>query len=215
MRWFAFGLVAAIVGCSAERPEDKPTEGATKPKPADVASISGIRWGERTADNTGPLYVQATDGKETLVAEDATDSTIGADRQTVYYTFFDGSTKGEGLKSYSLATGKGELVFAYDREIFSVLEVTSNSGKRAVIANAMDLESETPEVIVADPARGRVFWLKMAHFAALDQGIASFSVYNRAQIKGVPYGAWPKPDKTESLDLDVLLRREASREVPQ
>lgn len=213
MRWSVLCLLAAVAGCSSKAPEEEPSNDTREPTSA--VSISGIRWGERTADGTGPLYVQTTDGEESLVASDATESTISADRQSLYYTFFDGSTKGEGLKAYSLATGKEELVFNYDKEILTVIEASSNSGKRVLVVNAMDLESETPEAIVADPARGRVFWLDMAHFASLDQGVATFSVYSKSQIKGVPYGAWPKPEKTESYDLDVLLRGEASREAPQ
>lgn len=213
MRWFVPLFVVAVAGCSSKEPESAPKR-EEKEQPVAV-SISGIRWGERTADGTGQLYVQTTDGNESLVAEDATESTIGADRQTLYYTFFDGSTKGEGLKAHEVKSGKSELVFNYDKEILTVIEATSNSGKRVLIVNAMDLESETPEVIVADPDRGRVYWLDMAHFASLDQGVATFSVYTKDQIKGVPYGAWPKPVKTESHDLDVLLRNEASKEVPQ
>ncbi len=206
-----------LCGCAKDKEGPSATNGEPKPnKPA--ATITGIRWDERKDDGTGTLYVLLTDSSERLVESGAINSWFSNDRMTLYYSYRHGKSgyerEGEGIKRFTLSNGKSEVVFDHDLMVLSVLEAESAKGRIALIVDTIDGGRGAPEAVVADPDRGRVLDLSMAQFQKIENGVLTLGIYTDEQIDNSEFGQWPKPERTQTFDLDELLGREASRDTP-
>ena len=207
-------LLLLIGGC---RGKDESKEGPT-PAVESGATISGVRWEARKDDGSGTLYVQTSDGKELLVGEGAIDSWFSQDRRTLYHAYRHGKSgyerEGMGLKRFSPDTGASDLVFDHDLNIVSVREVTTKKGRTAIIVEMTDGGRGAPEFAVADPERGRVFTAEKSVVISAEDGVLVFGQLTDEQIDESESGNRPAPSKSEELDLDELLGREATRETP-
>jgi hypothetical protein len=212
-RTLAF-LLLALAGCG-EGPSAPASSKDPEPEPA-VTAV-GVRWEDRKPDGTGRLVVLRSDGSEATVATDAIDSWFSNDKRALYYSYRHLKSgyerEGMGLKRYLAATGESEVVFEHDKMVLLVREVASASGKPALIVDTIDGGRGAPEVVVADPERGRVHVIAHARSLA-SPDVVRIAHYTDAQIDEAEGYNFPEPDRTEDLDLDPLLNGAATRETP-
>jgi hypothetical protein len=221
-KWFALALCPLLFVCpGCKDSKDAPlSKGGsdTEPSVASGVTISGTRWDARKDDGTGTLYAQTTDGKEHLVEVGAIDSWFSQDRRTLYYTYRHEKSgyerEGMGVKRFQTESGKSSLIFDHDLIIVFVREATTKKGRTAIVVEMIDGGRGAPELVVADPERGRVYIAERARVMGTDQGQLKVGYLTDAQIDGSEFGQWPAPSKTEVMDLDALLDREASRLTP-
>jgi len=208
-----------MAGCKDSKATSGPNDSARpQPPAASAATISGVRWDARKDDGTGTLYVQTTDGKEHLVEAGAIDSWFSQDRRSLYYAYRHEKSgyerEGMGVKRFSSASGKSSLVFDHDLIVVFVREVTTKKGRIAIVVEMIDGGRGAPELAVADAERGRVFAAEKARVMGTANGDLTIGYLTDEQIDDSEFGQWPAPNKTEVLDLDGLLGREASRMTP-
>jgi hypothetical protein len=204
-------LLVLLPGCTKK--EAAPPEPVAKP-----VTVTGVRWDARLPDGTGTLYVQTSDGGERKVSDAAIDSWFSGDRKALYYSYRHGLSgyerEGMGIKRYLIADGESETVFDHDLMVMFLREAKSKSGKTVLLVDLIDGGRGAPEVVVADPDRGRVFVAEHSRVLASEGGTLTIGRYSDKQLDEMDFGSFPKPDREESFDLDELLSREASRDTP-
>jgi hypothetical protein len=91
--------------------------------------------------------------------------------------------EGMGVWRWNAEMAEPELVFNDDFVIENVAQVTSPSGREALVVMMTDGGLGAPHVAIADPDRGRVFRSQMSTFLTTGTGEVEISKYEEPDIR--------------------------------
>lgn len=182
----------------------RPSESAQVVTAARVAAPEGAF--------SGPLLV-TVGGEERKVADEALRAWIIQGGRKVVYSGRDGAggfeNEGQSLRAYNAATGASRKIMSAYYMVDDVTEVTTRTGKTALLVEMSDGGLGASYFAVVDPARGEVFFRRWAKVVSrrgdnVELGHYRVSDWDRLNEN---QNARVRPYRTERLNLNNVLRR--------
>jgi hypothetical protein len=131
--------------------------------------------------------------------------------QRVIYSGKDGAggyeNEGQSLRVYEVATHQRKKILSARFQIDNVEERRSSHEKRALLVRMTDGGQGASHIAVVDPERGEVFSADSARFLKGGDGRILIGYFGDDDWDKLREGVKVAPQKTEELNLDMLLER--------
>ena len=161
----------------------------------------------------GSVYVTIA-GQEKKIAESALEAWVIRGGRQVVYSGLDGSggfeDEGQSLRVYDARTGRTRKVMSEYVAVDKVTEVTTSSGKTALVVEMSDGGLGASYLAVVDPDRGQVYSRDYVRLLARRGDVIVMGHYKENDWGDMmePGGEKKvKPYRTERQNLNILLRR--------
>ncbi|MFY9619621.1 MAG: hypothetical protein WAM70_09080 [Pyrinomonadaceae bacterium] len=177
----------------------------------DAGKITAARVARAEGEMTGAVYV-TIDGRETKIADAGVDAWVIQRGRQAVYSGRDGSggyeNEGMSLYVYDARTGRQRKIMSEYFMVEKVAEVTTRSGRTALLVELEDGGLGASYFAVVDPARGEVFFRRWARQLSRkgDNLVLGFYKEDDWEKLGEP-NARVRPHRRESHNLSTILKR--------
>lgn len=160
---------------------------------------------------TGAVYV-TINGKESKIADAGVDSWVIQRGRQLVYSGRDGSggyeNEGMSLHLYDARTGRQRKIMSEYFMVEKVVEVTTRSGRTALLVEMEDGGLGASYFAVVDPARGEVFFRRWARLLSRQGDRVVLGFYKESDWeKLMEPNARVRPHRTERHNLSAILKR--------
>ena len=160
----------------------------------------------------GPLYV-TIGGRERKIAEVALEAWIIQGGRKVVYSGTDGAggfeDEGQSLRAFDARTGKVRKILSEYVGVNEVTEVTTRTGKTALLVDMSDGGLGASYLAVVDPERGQVFFRRWARIISRQGDTIVIGHYTEDDWAALneDRNKQIKPYKKERQNLSAILKR--------
>ena len=177
----------------------------------DTGKITAARVARAEGEMTGAVYV-TINGKESKIADAGVDSWVIQRGRQLVYSGRDGSggyeNEGMSLHLYDARTGRQRKIMSEYFMVEKVVEVTTRSGRTALLVEMEDGGLGASYFAVVDPARGEVFFRRWARLLSRQGDRVVLGFYKESDWeKLMEPNARVRPHRTERHNLSAILKR--------
>jgi hypothetical protein len=177
----------------------------------DRGKITATRVAKAAGEITGAVYV-TINGKETRIADAGFDSWVIQRGRQLVYSGRDGAggyeNEGMSLHVYDAGTGRQRKIMSEYFMVEKVAEVTTRSGRTALLVEMQDGGLGASYFAVVDPARGEVFFRRWARLLSRRGDNLVLAFYKEEDWeKLMEPNARVRPHRTERHNLSAILKR--------
>jgi len=205
-------VLLVLIGCSTTKTE--PGTDTTQVAEPKLPDYTGKTIRSYDLDSNGRLIIDTEDTEATF--DGALEVVVSQDKSVIYWTYSHGLAgyegEGFGVMRYVAETNSAEVVFNDDLMLFELREAVSSSGRRALVMLGRDGGRGAPSLIVADPERGRTFYLLYTMIEDVSGGTISLATYTNKAIESYIAGDENVRSQKSVLSLDNLIDQPASRD---
>ncbi len=178
---------------------------------AQAQTITATRVDRSENEMQGPVYA-TIGGKESKVADAGYESWIIQSGQKLVYSGRDGSggfeNEGMSLHVYDARTARSRKIMSEYFMVDKVAEVTTSTGRNALLVILSDGGLGASYFAVVDPARGEVFFRRWARLLSRKGDTIVLGRYREDDWeKFVDEKSKVNPYRKERYNLNALLRR--------
>jgi len=167
---------------------------------------------EADRSHSGALYARI-EGEEVQIASAAFAAWLLDGGREVAYSAADGAggyeNEGQSLRIYGVQAKAIRKVLAARYAIDGVTDVTTRSGKRALLVEMSDGGLGASHLAIVDPFRGEVFSRSQVKVLRRQGDVIVVGRYRESDWERMALGMSVTPTSTERYDVDVILRKAA------